>query len=53
MKELDELKKVFDLFIYEIGINDCFIKILVYFRIWVVDMIFYDSYLFKLGKGIV
>lgn len=53
IKELDELKKIFELFVCEIGIDDCYIKILVYFKIWVVDMIFYDSYLLVLGKGIV
>lgn len=51
-KESDELKKVSDSFICETGINDCLIKTLAYFRIWVVDTTFHDSYLLKPGKGI-
>lgn len=51
-KESDELKKISESFVCETGTDDCHIKTLAYFKIWVVDTTFHDSYLLAPGKGI-
>nr|XP_034318199.1 sacsin-like isoform X8 [Crassostrea gigas] len=52
-KESDNLKKVSDVFFCETDIDDCNLKTLAYFKIWVVDTTFHDNYLLKPGRGIV
>lgn len=52
-KESNELKRVSDSFICETDLDDCHIKTLAYFKIWVLDTTFYDNPLLKPGKGIV